>query len=168
MTRKIRAPVSSTVITNGKLGNSKMVKSVTSSIFLSLLLTTIVIQVCASTGNLRGACKKVVEERFPEAEIIGMTGGVMMDFNVSGFLVDKNGTPHHFLCFFPYSHGEPSHFKTMIYGEDKKDPVADARKAFEHQQERFERELELNRQMKIRRQQVVEEHKASQKQQHKK
>jgi len=90
----------------------------------------------ASTGDLTGACWRVAEKNFPGSELVGMSGGNMSEFNVSGYLIDRENTVHKFYCSFPYSHGKPKKFRSDVFASDKKNPVAFTRELVKKNRER--------------------------------
>ena len=87
--------------------------------------------VLALTGNLRGNCWRIAQEHFPNAELIGMLGGSMDDFNVRGYLIDQFNNPQMFRCLYRFSHGQPARFLSDLYAEDEKHPIEFTRQKYE-------------------------------------
>ena len=107
------------------------------AIFITMLVP---LSTSASTGDLQGVCKGVVLKLFPNSELIGMLGGNMERFNVSGFVIDlSDNTAYEFNCFFPYSHHhKPEQFLLKVFGNSAKDPVRLAREVFAQQKKQFD------------------------------
>lgn len=122
---------------------TKLFKASTLSLILLILMQA---KASASTGNLKGVCNDFINKLFPEMELVGLWGGNMQDFNVSGFLIDlSDNTPYQLKCYFPYSHhSKPERFMLSVFGQGQENPISYTYEKFEELKARFEKKNTSN------------------------
>lgn len=92
------------------------------------------LQVQASTGNLKRVCNNFVLKLYSDVELIGIIGGNMADYSVTGVLVDNSDqVVYIFECAFTTSHqSKPYAFTVNTLDSGKEDPFTFAQKVFEN------------------------------------